>query len=186
MSKAISLARHGIYTTHPNPRVGCVIARDKQLLAEGWHEYTGAPHAEINALHGVEDKVSGATCYVSLEPCNHTGRTPPCTEALIKAGIERVVIAMSDPNPEVAGNGVKRLEQAGIKTELGLMQTEAEKLNPGYIKRMQSGKPYIRCKLAMSIECISSSYGTNRRTNINLSCPWHHFFNFTKWLSFRG
>ncbi len=152
MSRALQLARRGLYTTHPNPRVGCVIVKDNQIIAEGWHQQTGGPHAEVHALNIAGDTARGADCYVTLEPCVHTGKTPPCTDAIITAGIKRIVIAASDPNPKVSGKGINALNQAGINTETGLMQTQAQALNPGFEMRMRKGRPYVRCKLAMSLD----------------------------------
>ncbi len=160
MRKAITLAQKGIYTTDPNPRVGCVVVKDEEIIGEGWHQKAGEPHAEVNALlsccKSAEDLCSeiaeGSTVYVTLEPCSHFGRTPPCADRLVEAKVKRVVIAMQDPNPQVAGNGIKKLEDAGIQVEVGLMQQEAEQLNPGFIKRMQTGLPFVRCKMAMSLD----------------------------------
>jgi len=152
MSRAIQLAKRGLYTTHPNPRVGCVISQGRDIVGEGWHQRAGEGHAEVHALRHAGKAARGATAYVTLEPCSHFGKTPPCAEALVKAGVARVVVAMQDPNPLVAGNGLKRLREAGIETEVGLLQSEAEALNPGFIKRMQQGKPYLRIKLAMSLD----------------------------------
>ncbi len=152
MSRALQLARRGVNTTHPNPRVGCVIVCDNIVVGEGWHEYRGDAHAEINALKALPDRAEGATCYVTLEPCNHSGRTGPCTEALINAGVSHVMAAMSDPNPQVAGQGMARLAQADIATSVGLMEEEAQKLNRGYVMRMTEKRPYVRCKLAMSLD----------------------------------
>ena len=152
MARAIQLARLGLYTTDPNPRVGCVLARDAKTVGEGWHRKAGEPHAERNAITDAGEAAKDATAYVTLEPCCHTGRTPPCTEGLIEAGVSRVVVAMTDPNPSVAGEGIEQLRQAGIQVEQGLMQAEAEALNPGFIKRMQQGLPYVRCKLATSLD----------------------------------
>ena len=152
MSRALQLARRGLYTTHPNPRVGCVLVKDDRIIAEGWHEYTGGPHAEVNALNNAQADVTDATCYVTLEPCCHSGRTPPCTDALIKAGIKKTIIATLDPNPEVAGQGRDKLEQAGIEVELGLMEMAAAQINRGYIIRRTSGRPLVRCKLAVSLD----------------------------------
>lgn len=152
MSRAIQLARRGLYTTQPNPRVGCVIARGEQVVAEGYHLQAGGPHAEIMALQQAGEQAAGATAYVSLEPCSHHGKTPPCADALIDAGVDRVVCAMQDPNPLVAGQGLEKLRQAGIEVECGVLQAEAEALNPGFIKRMRSGMPYVRAKLAMSLD----------------------------------
>jgi len=152
MGRAIQLAQRGLYTTHPNPRVGCVISQGSEIVGEGWHQRAGEGHAEVHALRHAGKAAKGATAYVTLEPCSHFGKTPPCAEALVKAGVARVVAAMQDPNPLVAGNGLKRLQAAGIKTEVGLLQSEAEALNPGFIKRMQQGRPYLRIKLAMSLD----------------------------------
>lgn len=157
MTQALSLARRGLYTTDPNPRVGCVIVRDGMVLGQGWHRQAGGPHAEIFALRQARSLVGnarllGATVYVTLEPCCHQGRTGPCTEALIGAGIRRVVVAMLDPNPQVAGRGVALLRQAGIEVVEGVAQAEAEALNPGFIARMTRGRPFLRCKLAMSLD----------------------------------
>lgn len=157
MSRALQIAQRGLYSTDPNPRVGCVIVKDNSVLAEGWHQKAGHPHAEIEALKNASENntfadVSGATCYVSLEPCAHHGRTPPCTEALIKAGIRRVVAATIDPNPLVAGKGLQQLNEAGIETESGLMEAQARELNPGFEMRMKQGRPFVRCKLAMSLD----------------------------------
>ena len=152
ISKAIQLAAKGLYTTQPNPRVGCVIVLNNKIIGEGFHQHAGGPHAEIHALNQAGDKAKGATAYVSLEPCSHQGKTPPCADALIAAGVSRVVCAMQDPNPLVAGKGLEKLEKAGISTDSGLMQAEAEKLNPGFIKRMKTGLPFVRVKLAMSLD----------------------------------
>lgn len=152
MAHALRLARGGLYTTHPNPRVGCVIVRDGQVVGEGWHERAGQPHAEINALSVAGDLARGADVYVTLEPCSHFGRTPPCADALVKAGVARVIAAMQDPNPEVAGRGLERLRQAGIKTSVGLLATEAQALNPGFISSMTRKRPFVRIKMAMSLD----------------------------------
>ena len=152
MARALELARKGLYTTHPNPRVGCVIVRDGQVVGEGWHVRTGEPHAEVHALRAAGDKARGATAYVTLEPCSHHGHTPPCADALVNAGLARVVAAMQDPNPEVAGRGMRRLAQAGIETYSGLLENEARALNPGFLKRMEHGLPFVRVKLAMSLD----------------------------------
>ncbi len=152
MARAVKLAERGLYTTDPNPRVGCVIVRDDQIVGEGWHERTGEPHAEVHALKQAGDKAKQATVYVSLEPCAHRGRTPACTKALIKAGVSRVVAAMFDPNPKVSTRGLEKLHEAGIQVEHGVLQPEAEALNPGFIMRMEKGRPMVRCKLAMSLD----------------------------------
>lgn len=152
MARAIQLARKGLYTAHPNPRVGCVLVRQGEVVGEGYHRRAGEPHAERNALAQAGERARGATAYVTLEPCCHHGRTPPCTDGLIEAGIKRVVAAMPDPNPQVAGQGFAQLREAGISVEEGVMQAQAEALNPGFIKRMRHGLPYVRCKLAMSLD----------------------------------
>ncbi len=152
MAHALKLAERGLYTTDPNPRVGCVIVHDNKVVGEGWHQYAGQPHAEIHALKAAGTLAHGATAYVTLEPCCHHGLTPPCTDALIRAGIQRVVIAMKDPNPVVSGNGIQELIQAGVKVESGVSESSAEALNPGFISRMRKGRPFVRCKLAMSLD----------------------------------
>ena len=152
MARALELARKGIYSTHPNPRVGCVIVRDGQVVGEGWHVRAGEPHAEVHALRQAGELARGATAYVTLEPCSHHGRTPPCADALVAAGVRRVVAAMQDPNPQVAGNGLKRLADAGIAVESGVLEAEARALNAGFIKRMEQGLPFVRVKLAMSLD----------------------------------
>ena len=152
MARALELARKGIYSAHPNPRVGCVIVRDGQIVGEGWHARAGEPHAEVHALRQAGDKARGATAYVTLEPCSHHGRTPPCADALVNAGVGRVVAAMQDPNPEVAGRGLLRLVAAGITTQSGVLEAEARALNKGFLKRMEKGLPYVRVKLAMSLD----------------------------------
>lgn len=152
MRRAVSLARRGRFTTAPNPNVGCVIAKDNDILGEGYHYRAGQPHAEVFALRAAGEQAKGATAYVTLEPCSHYGRTPPCAEALIAAGVSRVVCAMVDPNPKVAGRGVEMLKQAGIAVETGLLEADALSLNPGFIKRMKTGLPYIQLKLAASLD----------------------------------
>ncbi|QHA84701.1 bifunctional diaminohydroxyphosphoribosylaminopyrimidine deaminase/5-amino-6-(5-phosphoribosylamino)uracil reductase RibD [Pseudomonas mediterranea] len=152
MARALELARRGHYTTHPNPRVGCVIVRDGQIVGEGWHIRAGEPHAEVHALRAAGELARGATAYVTLEPCSHHGRTPPCADALVNAGVARVVAAMQDPNPEVAGRGLQRLAQAGIATDSGVLEGEARLLNQGFLKRMEHGLPFVRVKLAMSLD----------------------------------
>ena len=153
MSRAIQLANKGQYTTHPNPRVGCVIVKGDQIIGEGFHMVAGEPHAEINALNSIKNTtVESATAYVTLEPCSHTGKTPPCANALIKAKVARVVIAMQDPNPQVSGKGIKKLEEAGIKVTVGVLEEQARNLNLGFIKRMEQGLPWVRLKMAMSLD----------------------------------
>ncbi|OUD13056.1 bifunctional diaminohydroxyphosphoribosylaminopyrimidine deaminase/5-amino-6-(5-phosphoribosylamino)uracil reductase RibD [Thioflexithrix psekupsensis] len=152
MSRALKLAARGLWTTDPNPRVGCVIVRDGEIVGEGWHEFAGEPHAEINALQMAKEKAQGATCYVTLEPCCHYGRTPPCTDALIRAGITRVVASTTDPNPIVAKKGLEQLMKAGITVSSGILGAETEQLNPGFFMRMRHNRPYVRSKLAMSLD----------------------------------
>lgn len=152
MARALRLAERGLLSTHPNPRVGCVLVRDGVVVGEGWHERAGGPHAEVVALRAAGEAALGSTAYVSLEPCSHYGRTPPCSEALIEAGIRRVVAAMQDPNPRVAGLGLAKLRAAGIEVTVGLLETEAEALNKGFCQRMRTGKPWLSSKLAMSLD----------------------------------
>ncbi len=156
MARALQLAAKGLYTTHPNPRVGCVIVHaghmDGEIVGEGWHARAGEPHAEIHALAQAGVRARGATVYVTLEPCCHQGRTPPCVDALIEAGVARVVVAMIDPNLKVAGQGLARLAAAGIVTQSGVLQAQAEALNAGFVMRMRERRPYVRCKLAMSVD----------------------------------
>ena len=157
MAKAIQLAKKGRFTTSPNPRVGCVIVdEDSQLLGQGYHIQAGTPHAEVHALrqaaHARSEGAKGATAYVTLEPCSHFGRTPPCAKALVEAQVARVVIAMTDPNPNVCGNGISMLQEAGIEVVSEVMAAEAAALNPGFIKRMLTGKPFVRVKLGISVD----------------------------------
>lgn len=151
MARAIQLAKKGRYTTDPNPRVGCVLVRDDAVIGEGWHVQAGQGHAEVEALRNVPD-AKGATAYVTLEPCSHQGRTPPCCDALIKAGIIRVVAAMQDPNPQVSGRGLEKLKASGIEVVCGVLQDDAQVLNRGFIKRMTKNRPFMRSKLAMSLD----------------------------------
>lgn len=152
MRRALALAEGGRYTAAPNPLVGCVLVRDGAVVGEGYHRRAGEGHAEVNALLEAGPRAGGATAYVTLEPCAHHGRTPPCTEALIGAGVARVVAAMQDPNPQVAGKGLALLREAGIDVECGLLADEAAALNPGFIKRMATGRPYVRVKMAQSLD----------------------------------
>ncbi|VAW93242.1 Diaminohydroxyphosphoribosylaminopyrimidine deaminase / 5-amino-6-(5-phosphoribosylamino)uracil reductase [hydrothermal vent metagenome] len=152
MSRAIRLAKKGLNTAQPNPRVGCVITKNNMIVGEGWHKKAGEAHAEINALLQAGSEAKGATVYVTLEPCCHTGKTPPCTDSLIKAGVARVVAAMQDPHDKVAGQGFEKLKQAGIEVQTGLLEEQARLLNPGFIKRMQQGLPFVRVKMAMSVD----------------------------------
>ena len=152
MARALQLAERGLWTTTPNPRVGCVLVRDGEIVGEGWHEKAGEPHAEIHALHAAGELARGATAYVTLEPCSHHGRTPPCADALVAAGIARVVAAMGDPNPLVAGDGLALLQVAGIETASGLLENEARELNIGFVSRMTRGRPWLRLKAAASLD----------------------------------
>ena len=152
MAQALRLAERGLYTASPNPRVGCVLVREGNVVGEGWHERTGEPHAEVHALHAAGEAVRGATAYVTLEPCSHHGRTPPCADALIQAGVARVVVAVQDPNPQVAGQGIAKLRAAGVAVECGLMETAARELNVGFFARMTRGTPWLRSKIAMSLD----------------------------------
>ncbi|MGK2231517.1 MAG: diaminohydroxyphosphoribosylaminopyrimidine deaminase [Colwellia sp.] len=154
MQRAIYLAKRGHYTTSPNPRVGCVIVLNGEVVGEGFHEKSGQGHAEVHALKqaGAKAKAKGATAYVTLEPCSHFGLTPPCAEALIKAQVGHVIAAMVDPNPQVSGRGLERLKSAGITTEFGLLEQDARDLNPGFIRLMTTKLPYVRCKLAASLD----------------------------------
>ncbi|MDO8962209.1 MAG: bifunctional diaminohydroxyphosphoribosylaminopyrimidine deaminase/5-amino-6-(5-phosphoribosylamino)uracil reductase RibD [Methylophilus sp.] len=152
MSRALQLAERGLYTTSPNPRVGCVIVNQQKIVGEGAHLKSGEPHAEVYALQQAGALAKGATAYVTLEPCSHHGRTPPCADALLKAGIKTVIAAMVDPNPLVAGQGLAYLQSQGIATQSGLMQTQAQALNPGFVTRMVHQKPWIRCKVAASLD----------------------------------
>lgn len=153
MGRALELAGRGLYTTTPNPRVGCVIVRDDGVLVgSGWHEKAGLAHAELLALKEAGDRARGATLYVNLEPCSHHGRTPPCVDAIVAAGIKRVIAAMQDPNPKVAGSGFTRLRAAGIAVEQGLREEEARELNIGFIARMTRGRPWVRLKIAASLD----------------------------------
>ncbi|WP_163930185.1 bifunctional diaminohydroxyphosphoribosylaminopyrimidine deaminase/5-amino-6-(5-phosphoribosylamino)uracil reductase RibD [Paraferrimonas sp. SM1919] len=152
MARAISLAEQGHFTTRPNPKVGCVIVKDRQIIGEGYHKKAGTEHAEVHALNQAGADAQGATAYVTLEPCSHYGRTPPCAEGLIKAGIAKVVVAMTDPNPQVCGRGIYMLRQAGIEVVEGVLEQQAYELNPGFIKKMKTGLPYVRVKLACTLD----------------------------------
>jgi len=152
MARALRLAEKGMYTTTPNPRVGCVIVRDGNVVSEGFHQRAGGPHAEVVALQAAGDAARGATAYVTLEPCNHQGRTGPCTEALVQAGVARVVVAMHDPNPQVAGAGIRRLRDAGIEVDSGVLESQAQELNIGYVSRMTRARPWVRVKIAAGLD----------------------------------
>lgn len=152
MAQALELAELGLYGTSPNPRVGCVLVADGQIVGSGWHRRAGEPHAEVLALCEAQGKARNATAYVTLEPCSHHGRTPPCADALVAAGVARVVVAVQDPNPLVAGEGIARLRTAGIHVESGLMEAAATELNRGFFARMTRGTPWLRSKIAMSLD----------------------------------
>jgi diaminohydroxyphosphoribosylaminopyrimidine deaminase/5-amino-6-(5-phosphoribosylamino)uracil reductase len=156
MARALQLAARGKATTHPNPRVGCVLVRDgangSEIVGEGWHERAGEPHAEVHALRAAGARASGATAYVTLEPCAHHGRTPPCADALVAAGVARVVAAVADPFPQVAGRGLAKLREAGIATEVGVLEPQARALNRGFLSRLERGRPWMTLKLAMSLD----------------------------------
>lgn len=152
MARALRLAERGLYTTSPNPRVGCVVVKDGQVVGEGWHEKAGQPHAEINALRMAGEAARGATVYVTLEPCAHYGRTPPCAKSLMDAGVARVVAAMRDPNPLVSGEGMAMLQLAGIRVEQGLLEAQAHELNLGFVYRMTCARPWVRLKMAASLD----------------------------------
>jgi len=166
MTHALQLAERGLYTTTPNPRVGCVLVKAGEVIGEGWHERAGSPHAEINALAAAKRaglSTHGATAYVTLEPCNHFGRTPPCVKALIEAGIVRVVAALQDPNPQVAGRGLAELTAVGIHVDCGVMEKEAIELNIGFVSRMTRGRPWVRLKVAASLDGMTALHnGTSQ------------------------
>lgn len=152
MAQALRLAQRGLYSTAPNPHVGCVVVREQQVVGSAWHQRAGEAHAEVLALQQAGEAARGATAYVTLEPCCHYGRTPPCTQALIQAGVQRVVAAIRDPNPQVAGKGLAQLQAAGIAVDCGVLAAEAQALNVGFFQRMQHGRPWVRLKLAMSLD----------------------------------
>lgn len=152
MRRALELAGRGLYSTHPNPRVGAVLARDQEIVGEGWHERAGEPHAEPIAIRNAGERARGATAYVTLEPCCHHGRTPPCVDVLLAAGVRRVVFAIADPNPRVNGGGAKLLREAGVRVESGLLEKDAAELNAGFLSRMSRGRPFVRLKSAASLD----------------------------------
>ena len=152
MRRALELAARGRASTQPNPRVGAVLARDGEIVGEGWHEYAGGPHAEPRALEAAGERARGATAYVTLEPCSHHGRTPPCVDGLLAAGVRRVVYAIGDPDPRVNGRGAKRLRDAGVQVESGLLEAEAEEMNEGFMTRLRRKRPFIRLKSGASLD----------------------------------
>ena len=152
MARALQLAECGRFSCHPNPRVGCVIVCDEEIIGEGFHERAGQSHAEVNALAQAGEKARGATVYVTLEPCSHQGQTPPCSKGLVAAGVGKVIVAMVDPNPQVSGRGLKVLDEAGIATFSGLMEKQAKELNPGFVSRMLRQRPFVRLKMAGSLD----------------------------------
>jgi diaminohydroxyphosphoribosylaminopyrimidine deaminase/5-amino-6-(5-phosphoribosylamino)uracil reductase len=152
MGQALQLAARGLFTTTPNPRVGCVIVKDGAVVGTGWHEKAGFPHAEVIALREAGERARGATLYLNLEPCSHHGRTPPCVDAIVAAGVRRVVAAMQDPNPKVSGAGFAKLRAVGISVDIGLMEDEARELNVGFVSRMSRGRPWVRLKIAASLD----------------------------------
>jgi diaminohydroxyphosphoribosylaminopyrimidine deaminase/5-amino-6-(5-phosphoribosylamino)uracil reductase len=163
MARALNLAARGLYTTDPNPRVGCVVVRDGLVLGEGWHVRAGEAHAEVLALRAAGPDARGSTVYVTLEPCSHTGRTPPCADALIAAGVARVVCCTVDPNPRVAGGGIARLQAAGISVSVGVLAAEARDLNVGFFSRFERGRPFVRLKLAMSLDARTAPASGGQR-----------------------
>jgi diaminohydroxyphosphoribosylaminopyrimidine deaminase/5-amino-6-(5-phosphoribosylamino)uracil reductase len=152
MRRALELAARGLYSTQPNPRVGAVLARDDEIVGEGWHERAGEAHAEPIAIRAAGERARGATAYVTLEPCSHFGRTPPCVDVLLAAGVRRVVYAVGDPNPKVNGAGARRLKEAGVTVQSGLLSAESEALNAGFMMRMRAGRPFIRLKTGASLD----------------------------------
>jgi diaminohydroxyphosphoribosylaminopyrimidine deaminase/5-amino-6-(5-phosphoribosylamino)uracil reductase len=163
LRRALELAERGLFTTDPNPRVGCVIVKDGQVRGEGWHQRAGEPHAEVFALREAGEYARGADAFVTLEPCSHTGRTPPCADALIAAGVARVWCCGQDPSPKVAGQGFAKLRAAGIEVSTGVLADEAQALNVGFFSRFQRGRPYVRLKMAMSLDGRTASASAERR-----------------------
>jgi diaminohydroxyphosphoribosylaminopyrimidine deaminase/5-amino-6-(5-phosphoribosylamino)uracil reductase len=159
MAHALKLAQRGLFTTDPNPRVGCVLVGNGAVVGEGWHARAGEPHAEVLAMRAAGERARGATAYVTLEPCSHVGRTPPCADALIAAGVARVCCATEDPNPQVAGAGIQRLRAAGVAVDSGVLAAEARALNVGFFSRFERGRPYVRLKLAMSLDGRTAQAG---------------------------
>lgn len=175
MRRALILARKGVGKTSPNPAVGCVIVKDGRIIGEGWHKVAGGPHAEINALEQAGKAACGADLYVTLEPCSHTGKTPPCCKALIRAGVKRVVAGMRDPNPKVNGNGLKSLDAAGIETHCGVLEDECRRLNQGFIKHLTTGVPFVTFKCAMTLDAnIATVTGDSRWISCEKSRRYAH------------
>lgn len=163
MRRAAELAWQGLYTAHPNPMVGCVIVRDGETVGEGWHKIAGGAHAEVNALRDAGGRAHGATAYVTLEPCCHLGRTPPCTDALIEAGVAEVVIGVEDPNPAVDGGGISALDKAGITTRVGVLEDVVSSQLSGFLSRIRRGRPFVRLKMACSLDgCIAMANGQSQ------------------------
>ena len=163
MQRALELASLGRYGTHPNPRVGCVLVSEGQVVGEGWHRRAGEAHAEVEALHKAGSRARGASCYVTLEPCHHQGRTPPCDQALLAAGVKQVIVATTDPDRRVNGQAIHMLSAAGIHVETGLLEQEARTLNRGYFKRHEQQRPQVTCKLAMSLDGRTAAADGNSR-----------------------
>ncbi|HTO49288.1 MAG TPA: bifunctional diaminohydroxyphosphoribosylaminopyrimidine deaminase/5-amino-6-(5-phosphoribosylamino)uracil reductase RibD [Burkholderiales bacterium] len=159
MARALRLAERGLFTTTPNPRVGCVVVRGGEVVGEGFHERAGEAHAEVNALRAAGARAEGGTVYVNLEPCSHHGRTPPCVEALVVAGVRRAVVAMGDPNPKVSGQGFAALRAAGVEVTSGLLEAEARELNVGFVSRMTRGRPWVRLKVAATLDAKTALAG---------------------------
>lgn len=175
MNRALDLAAQAAGRTSPNPMVGCVMVKNDEIVGEGFHQKAGTPHAEVHALRAAGDNTRGATAYVTLEPCSHFGRTPPCADALIKAGIQRVVVAMVDPNPLVRGQGIARLRESGIKVDVGLMEAEAKKLNRGFLKAVQTGLPYLLYKSALTLDGkIATESGDSKWVTNEVSRAYVH------------
>lgn len=175
MNRALQLAAQAKGRTSPNPLVGCVIVKNNEIIGEGFHQQAGTPHAEVHALRQAGEKAKGATAYVTLEPCSHFGRTPPCADALIKAGLQRIVIAMQDPNPRVSGRGIQRLREAGIQVEVGLFADSAARLNRPFLKAIQTGLPYVIYKAALTLDGkIATETGDSRWVSNEASRHFAH------------
>ncbi|MBO69076.1 MAG: riboflavin biosynthesis protein RibD [Acidiferrobacteraceae bacterium] len=177
MAHVLELAEHGLYTTKPNPRVGCIIVRDSEIVAEGWHYRSGTDHAEVVALKEAGERARGADVYVNLEPCSHHGQTPPCVNRLIDAGVRRVVVGTQDPNPEIAGGGIRALQEAGIVVEVGVNADASYNLNEGFFLRMNRGTPLVRVKLAATIDgkTASADGGSQWISSLESRADVHHW-----------